>query len=93
MSNLIYQQIVEIAKQRIGFKIHIAAYIITNIIIWLTWATAIKNYGNHNWLIIWPLWTTIAWGIGGIFVHYMSVYHKDKFISADKEVERLKNRS
>lgn len=93
MSSLFQQKIVEIAKQRIGFKIHLLTYIVVNIIVWLTWITNVKNYDAHVWIIIWPLWTTVAWGIGGVIVHYMSVYHKDKFISANKEAERLKNRS
>ena len=90
MSSLLQQRIIDLARQRTGFKIHLIAYIVVNIIVWLTWITTVKNYGGHMWLLIWPLWTTFAWGLGGILIHYLSVYHNDKFISANKEAERLR---
>ena len=92
MSSLFQQKIIEIARQRIGFKIHLLVYILVNIIVWLTWLTNVRNFDAPMWIIIWLLWTTVAWGVGGIPIHDVAVYHKDKFISANREAERLKKR-
>jgi len=101
MNDLIEQKIIEQAKRRVGFRIHFAVYLIVIIINWLIWAVTfpswgitLSNYDNTKlllikWLLIWPIYPTIGWGIG-IIIHYLTAFHADKLFSVDKEIERIK---
>jgi len=92
MNNLIEQKIIEQAKRRIGFRIHFAVYLGVIILNWVSWAITFNNYPNIKWILIWPMYPTLGWGIG-IIIHYVTIFHSDKLFSVDKEVERIKKLS
>jgi hypothetical protein len=49
-----------------GFRIHFLVFLLTTPVIWLVWYLTDRTY-------IWPLWSTLGWGIGVLF-HYLGVY-------------------
>jgi|WetSurMetagenome_2_1015567.scaffolds.fasta_scaffold1601995_1 hypothetical protein len=89
MNSIIEQKIVEQAKRRVGFRIHLVVYLAVIFINWLSWAVTFHSYPDIKWIMIWPVYPTLGWGIG-ILIHYLTVFHTDKLFSVNKEVERLK---
>jgi len=49
-----------------GFRIHFIVFVLSIPAAWLIWYLTDRTYP-------WPLWSTIAWGIGILF-HYLGVY-------------------
>ncbi|TDB67471.1 2TM domain-containing protein [Arundinibacter roseus] len=83
MNIIIENQIIEKAKRRVGFKIHLTVFILLFPINWIIWAFTDTSY-------LWPVWPALGWGVGLLF-HWLGVYHTDKFFSIDREVRILKN--
>ena len=83
------EEIYKLAKERVeakkGFFVHLAVYIIVNIVLVTIWATA-AGRGNP-----WFLWPLGGWGIGILF-HGLSVFFfsKSDKSAIDKEYEKLK---
>lgn len=79
------------AKKRVGFRRHLATYIIVNGFLWATWfLTGRDFYYDNNMRIPWPLWATLGWGIGLAFDFY-GAYVVNKTGAVEKEYEKLKN--
>lgn len=51
---------------KLGFRIHLLAFIVFTPIIWLVWYLTDTTYP-------WPLWSTPAWAVGLLF-HYLGVF-------------------
>jgi hypothetical protein len=51
---------------RLGFRIHLLAFIILTPIMWFVWYLTDTTYP-------WPLWATPAWALGIVF-HYLGVF-------------------
>lgn len=51
---------------KLGFRIHLLAFIVLTPIIWLVWYLTDTTYP-------WPLWTTPGWAVGVLF-HYLGVF-------------------
>jgi hypothetical protein len=49
-----------------GFRIHLLVFVLAIPVSWVVWYFTDKTYP-------WPLWSTLAWGIGVLF-HYLGVY-------------------
>jgi hypothetical protein len=81
----------QIAKKRAGFKRHLAVYVIVNVFLWATWYfTGQGSY--HEYLLPWPLWTTVGWGIGLAF-HFSGAYVFHGYNSVEREYQKLKDRT
>jgi 2TM domain len=84
------EQIYELARKRVeekqGFFIHLAVYIVVNILLVLIWAFAAgRGY-------LWFLWPLGGWGIGLLF-HFLGVFifeGKSNRAAIEKEVEKIK---
>lgn len=85
MNTVIEQQIIEKAKRRLGFKVHFIIFLLLLPVNWIIWLLTDTTY-------IWPVWPTLGWGLGVLF-HWLGVFHADKFLSLDKEVNRLMKRN
>ena len=84
------EQIYELAKKRVeekrGFFIHLAIYIVVNIMLVLVWRFA--DGGGFPWFIF-PL---AGWGIGLLF-HFLGVFvfgGKLNGAAIEKEAERIR---
>ncbi len=75
----------EIAEEKIGFYIHLTAYVLVNLMLWTIWA--VNSWGSFPW----PLFVSAFWGIG-LFSHGLSAYGKGTWGQRmeDREYERLK---
>jgi hypothetical protein len=49
-----------------GFKIHLIVFLLATPVSWLVWYLTDRTY-------LWPLWSTLAWGVGVLF-HYLGVF-------------------
>lgn len=83
MRQIIDDAIMYRAKRKVGFKIHLTIYLIMISINWMIWYFSKSTY-------VWPIWPTLGWGIG-IFFHWRGVYHSDKFLLGNKEVQNLQS--
>ena len=77
------------AQQRTKLFIHLAVFIIVNLILWITYDKAPLRVDVNGWAYVWPIWITAAWGLSFIG-HYASLYtnYEDEGI---KEYQRQKN--
>lgn len=76
------------AQQKSKLLIHLAIFIIVNIILWMTYDKGAMRVDVNGWAYVWPIWITAAWGLSWIG-HYASLYtnYEDEGI---KEYERQK---
>jgi hypothetical protein len=79
----------KIAKKRVGFKRHLATYIVINLMFWAIWF--ISDYKNGNTGFPWPIFPMIGWGIGLTF-NFLGAYVFSDKLSVEKEFEKLKNK-
>ena len=75
-----YRAAKERVENRIGFLIHLAAYVISSIVFVVVWLTASGGPGEY----FWPIWPMVAWGIGVLF-HGISVYSDGGFMGRYRE--------
>ena len=85
------------AKARVGFKMHLRAYLIVNAGLWLIWAFSTFSFsryvGGPRVLFPWPLFAMVGWGIG-LASHYFAVYRSgDQKSMIEREYQRLKDQS
>jgi hypothetical protein len=82
----------KLAKKRVGFRRHLATYIIINAFFWVIWfVTDHQSEDAENGGIPWPIFPMIGWGIGVTF-SFLNSYVYPKTDSIEKEYEKLKNR-
>jgi len=78
----------EIAKEKIGFYVHLLIYILVNSFLFIQWYW-ITNGEGFPWVIT----TTLGWGIG-IAAHFIGVFilppHTEKV--EEKEYQKLKRK-
>lgn len=70
----------ERVENRIGFFVHLGAYVVSSITFVIIWFTASGGPGEY----FWPAWPIIAWGIGVLF-HGISVFREDAFFRNYRE--------
>lgn len=76
----------KIAKKRVGFKRHLATYLIVNATLWLLWL-----FTDSKSDFPWPIWPMFGWGIGLAF-SYRDAYVHPSSNAVEKEYEKLKNK-
>lgn len=77
------------AKKRVGFRRHLATYLVINGMFWLIWA--LSDHTEHKNNFPWPVWPMLGWGIGLAF-SYLDAYVFTSSNAIEKEYEKLKNR-
>lgn len=82
------KQLWKIAKKRVGFKRHLATYIIINSMLWVLWSF---DKSEDNGELPWPLWSMLGWGVGLAF-SFLGAYVFTKEDAIQKEFEKLKNK-
>jgi hypothetical protein len=80
-----------IAKKRAGFQRSLVSYFIVNVLLWAIWFFTRSNYENES-QFPWPVWPMLGWGIG-LFFQYFEAYGGDKNNLAEKEYDKLKNKT
>ena len=86
------QELWRIAKKRVGFRRHLATYMIINGFLWALWYfTDHKNDDDENGGVPWPIFPMLGWGIGLMF-SYLNAYVFIKHDSVQKEYDRLKGK-
>ena len=60
----------EIAEAKLGFYIHLAAYVVVNSLIILSWWLSGALY---VWIFPWFVFPLLGWG-AGVLVHYLCVF-------------------
>ena len=81
----------KLAKKRVGFKRHLATYIVINGFLWLMWYFTDHREADAEAGIPWPVFPMLGWGIGIIF-SFLNAYVFTKHDSIEKEYEKLKNK-
>ena len=76
----------ELAKRRVGFKNHLAAYIVINAFLWGIWFFNDDHQYGGIWP--WPLWSTFGWGIGLAF-HFLGAYVFPRENSVEREYDKM----
>ncbi len=76
-----------IAKKRVGFKRHLATYIVINSFLWLLWYFTDRNEDQAG--VPWPIFPMLGWGIGVMF-SFLGAYVFIKHNAIEKEYEKLK---
>ncbi|MES2515128.1 MAG: 2TM domain-containing protein [Bacteroidota bacterium] len=84
------QELWKLAKKRVGFKRHLATYIVINGMFWLLWYFTDHRDGESAG-VPWPVFPMIGWGIGLVF-SFLNAYVFSKHDSVEKEYEKLKNK-
>ena len=79
----------KLAKKRVGFKRHLATYIVINGMFWCLWY--FTDHQEESAGVPWPVFPMIGWGIGVVF-SYLNAYVLMKPDSVEKEYEKLKNK-
>lgn len=80
-----------LAKKRVGFKRHLATYLVMNTFFWIIWyITDHKEDDMESGGIPWPVFPMLGWGIGVMF-SYLKAYVFTKHDSIEKEFQKLKN--
>jgi hypothetical protein len=82
MQTLTDTQMREIARKRVGFRIHFIVYFIINGALWTIWSITGQGY-------LWPVWPMAMWGIGLLF-HYLFEYRSSRLLSEEEEYKKLK---
>ncbi len=78
-----------VAKKRVGFKRHLATYVIINAMFWFIWL--FNRHDDFEEKLPWPIWPMLGWGIGLAF-DFMGAYAFHKSNAVEKEYEKLKNK-
>ena len=78
-----------LAKKRVGFKRHLATYIVINTMFWLLWY--FTDHKKESAGVPWPIFPMIGWGIGLMF-SYLNAYVFTSYNSVEKEYEKLKGK-
>ncbi len=60
------------AKARVEFKQHLAAYLIINTMLVAIWFLS-GGWEHRHWGGFWPIWTLLFWGVGLAF-HAANAY-------------------
>ena len=79
----------KLAKKRVGFKRHLATYIVINAMFWALWYFTDHNEEEQG--VPWPIFPMLGWGIGVVF-SFLNAYVLMKHDSVEKEYEKLKNK-
>jgi hypothetical protein len=79
-----------IAKKRVGFKRHLATYIVINGFLWILWYIGDRDSDHGG--IPWPVFPMLGWGIGIVF-NFLGAYVFTKHDAVQREYERLKEKS
>lgn len=77
------------AKAKLGFQVHLAAYIVGSCFFAVTW---LVTAGYNPSVFPWFMFPVVCWGIG-VAVHFMAVHTRGSYLMnrADREYERLKS--
>lgn len=78
-----------LAKKRVGFKRHLATYIVINAMFWCLWF--FTDHRDEEAGVPWPIFPMLGWGIGIVF-SFLNAYVFMKHDSVEKEYEKLKNK-
>src|SRR5262249_3388519 len=78
-------------KKRRDFHAHLFTYVVVNAVVWGIWA--MFSASSHSWYP-WPLWLTLAWGLGVVF-NAWDVYLRQPISEHEirQEMDRLAHRS
>lgn len=90
MDELREQELWKLAKKRVGFKRHLATYIIINSFLWALWYFTDHNEEEYGG-VPWPIFPMLGWGIGLMF-SFLNAYVFTKHDSVQKEYDKLKGR-
>lgn len=71
------EQVIKMAKARVGFKVHFMVYVLVNLFlmaIWMMGSAGDWMTGTHPMDgYYWPMWTHLGWGLG-VAIHGFMVY-------------------
>jgi hypothetical protein len=81
------QELWKIAKKRVGFKRHLASYIVINSFLWLLWFFTDKNDDHVG--IPWPIFPMLGWGVGLMF-SFLRAFVFITHNAIEKEYNKLK---
>ena len=85
------KQLWRLAKKRVGFRNHIAMYIVCNMFFLGVWFFTGRPLSEEGFP--WPVFPMFGWGVGILF-HFLSAFvFVNKLTSIEREYEKLKNKT
>ncbi len=91
MQQMSDEDVHRLAKERVGFKQHAAAYVIVNsLLIGLWFVTGQIAELGFSWATFWPVWPMLGWGVGLAF-HAYGAYGPGHLAVA-REEERIRQK-
>ncbi|MES2132826.1 MAG: 2TM domain-containing protein [Bacteroidota bacterium] len=78
-----------LAKKRVGFKRHLATYIVINVFFWLIWY--FTDHKEESAGVPWPIFPMLGWGIGLVF-SFLGAYVFVNHNSVEKEYDKLRGK-
>jgi hypothetical protein len=80
----------KLAKKRVGFRRHLATYLVMNIFFWMMWYFTDHHREDEEMNgIPWPVFPMLGWGLGVVF-NYLGVFVFTRPEAVEKEYEKLK---
>jgi hypothetical protein len=79
----------KLAKKRVGFKRHLATYIVINALFWALWY--FTDHNDEQSGFPWPIFPMLGWGVGLMF-SFLGAYVFVKHNAVEKEFEKLKGK-
>lgn len=85
------EQIQKMAKERVAFKQHAAAYVIVNGMLAGIWLASGSWEGGFRLGGFWPIWTLLFWGVGLAF-HGWNAYSDGETGMQAREEAKLRQK-
>lgn len=77
------------ARNRVYFRNALYIYLAVNLFLWFVWYMSL-NEQPIQFRNMWPLWSTLGWGLG-IYFMYLHAYKSKSKEAIQKEYEKIKS--
>jgi hypothetical protein len=88
MPTMTDEEIAKLAKQRVGFRMNLAAYVLVNLFLVGVWFVTSGGHAptlfDNGESYFWPIWPILGWGLGLAF-HWYSAFGPGAGMQAREE--------
>lgn len=84
------EAITKMAKARVEFRQHAAAYVIVNALLIGIWFVT-RGDDGFTWQTFWPIWALLGWGVGLAF-HGVNAYGSGSAAAVAREEDKIRRK-